>query len=199
MFTGIIQTTGLIKDIEKTKQGLTLQVQTNNLIKKLKIGSSVAIDGTCFTIIKLKKNIFFIHAMPETIKKTIVSYYKEGNVVNIEKPLTLSSPIDGHFVLGHIDFTGKIKKIINKKGDTIFEISFPHSYSKYLAEKGSVTINGISLTISGKNSQTFTVNIIPYTMEITNLKYLNEKDLVNIEIDTLARYIISSLKTNENR
>jgi riboflavin synthase len=193
MFTGIITHTGKVHTIVKDEKGLNLEIKLNPP-KKIKIGSSLAIDGACFTAIKLNKNMVQVHAMPETLEKTIVTNYKPGETVNIEFPLTLNTPLDGHFVLGHIDAVGKVKKILSSKNKFSIQISYPNNLKPYFPSKGSVTLNGISLTISASKPESFQVDIIPHTHKVTNLKFLKPGSQVNIEIDALARYIIPLLK-----
>jgi riboflavin synthase len=196
MFTGIIRQTGKIQKIE-TRNGLkilTVKIYPNkkeSQKRSLKIGDSIAIDGCCLTITSCTKNLFIVDAMPETLNKTIIPQYKKGTVVNLENPLKIGDSLDGHFVQGHIDFTGTVMKV-EKEGDSKkITISIPKPMRKYFALKGSVTVNGVSLTISKVTADSFQVALIPQTLKTTNLNSLKKTDKANIEIDVLARYVLA--------
>ncbi|MFC1750453.1 riboflavin synthase [Pseudomonadota bacterium] len=185
MFTGIIQELGTVKKISKEKKVVSLQIQAK-LSSKVKKGDSVAVDGACLTVVRKTKTAFFVEVIPESIKRTIISSYKKGTKVNLELPMKLSDRLHGHFVLGHVDGIGKVS------GDA--KITPPKSLLKHIAHKGSITINGVSLTVSKKSSTSFSVALIPETIRSTNLGSLNIGDSVNLEIDLLSRYL-DSLKS----
>ncbi|MDP3244565.1 MAG: riboflavin synthase [bacterium] len=185
MFTGIIEKTGVIKKIEPRY----LIIGVENFLSDLKIGDSVAVNGVCLTIIKLNKNDFKVEIMPETLHLTNFFYLKQGEAVNLEKSLKAGDRLDGHFVLGHIDGVGKVIKI-KKDGQFIdLIIKAPTNLRKYIAKKGAIAVNGISLTIAEDLKNSFRVALITRTREVTNLKNIKEGDLVNLEIDILARYL----------
>lgn len=188
MFTGIIQEIGQVQDIEKTKSGTVFSIKASEVIKNKTIGQSIAVNGICTTITKIDKTAFSFHAMPETLKRTNINKFKIGSKVNLEAAMRLNESLDGHLVQGHIDTTCIVKKIENDKTKKL-TISFNHEISPFLSFKGAITINGVSLTISDLQENTFSVDLIPYTLEKTNLGDLKTGDEVNIEVDLISRYI----------
>lgn len=189
MFTGIIQTTGTIKKIETRADIKIISIYAPTIAPSKKIGDSIAIDGACLTITAVNGENFSVEAVPETIKKTVVKNYSNGARVNLENPLRIGDTLDGHFVSGHVDFVGTIKKIETTGESKTLNISFSESMAKFFAIKGSVTINGVSLTISKLKSNTFEVSLIPQTLKTTNLDEIKEESQVNIEVDLLSRYL----------
>ncbi|MEA2088882.1 MAG: riboflavin synthase [Patescibacteria group bacterium] len=189
MFSGIVKTTGKIKKIEKKNKKVYFTIKTNNFLNNIKIGASIACDGVCLTVVKKTKNSFQAELMPETLRITKFSNSKIGDFINLEKSLRVGDFVDGHFVMGHIDGIGKIQKIILDKEYVNLIIKIPKGLKKFLAYKGSVSINGVSLTISGVGNNWFKVSLITHTLEITNLSCLKINDKVNIEIDMVARYL----------
>lgn len=185
MFTGIIETTGKIKKID----GCNRIIEAHDFLDDAKIGDSIAVNGVCTTIIFLDKDEFTIELMPETLRVTNLNEIKEGDEVNLEKSLKMNGRLDGHFVLGHVDGVGRVSEI-REDGEFIeVIISAPEDLRKYLARKGTVAVNGVSLTISEDLGDKFKVSIITHTREITNFKNIKEGDVVNLEIDMLARYL----------
>lgn len=178
MFTGIITNLGKVK--ARTKD--TLSVVSG---KKLLKGDSISVDGICLTVIKTGKDYFVVNFIEETANKTNIKYLQAGDLVNLELPVTPNSFLSGHIVQGHVDGLGRLVEI--KTG--ILRVVVPVKLSKYIVEKGSISINGISLTVIKTGNNFFTVGIIPYTWENTMLHTLNPGDLVNIEVDILAKYI----------
>jgi riboflavin synthase len=187
MFTGIITHIGTIEEIQNNKYKIAAD---GNLVSKLKQGSSVAVNGTCLTLINdPQENTFLVEVMPETQKKTMLSKIKTGDKVNLETPMSPESLFEGHIVQGHIDGVGEIITITPEGNSHILEIKITPKLSKYLVDKGSVALNGISLTIIKATQNSFTVGIIPYTMEHTMLQYAKVGDMVNVETDVLAKYV----------
>lgn len=182
MFTGIITNLGKVKN--KTKDTLTV-ISDQELVKKLSGGDSIALNGICLTVVKTGRNSFMIDFMEETAKRTNIKYLEAGDLVNLELPVTPNSFLSGHIVQGHVDGLGKLVEI--KTG--ILRVVVPVKLSKYIVEKGSISINGISLTVIETGNNFFTVGIIPYTWENTMLHTLNPGDFVNIEVDILAKYV----------
>ena len=194
MFTGIINHLGKIKTKSKNK----LQVEcSKDLINKLSIGASIAIDGICLTVVSLSKNSFEIDFMPETANRTNIRYLKINDRVNLELPATPDTFLSGHIVQGHIDGVVKLINITSDENSHILKFSVPTSVSKYIEEKGSIALNGISLTIIESSRDYFTVGIIPHTWDKTMLYTLKIGDFVNIEVDILAKYLKSLLKKEE--
>jgi riboflavin synthase len=186
MFTGIISDLGKIK--KKTESELSIETDIQ-LIKKLSLGASIAVNGICLTVISLEKNSFAIDFMPETAKKTNIQYLKIDDEVNLELPATPETFLSGHIVQGHVDAVGKIISIRKEGNSFIFTISIPSALQKYIVEKGSVTINGISLTAISVTDKQITVGIIPHTMKETMLHNVHSGDYVNLEVDIMAKYI----------
>jgi riboflavin synthase len=202
MFTGIIQDIGTATNITKKQDVATFTIESKKITPMLNIGDSISIDGTCLTVVKKKHEEFEVEAIPETINKTISKNYTIGKQVNLEPSMQISDRFHGHMVTGHIDFIGLISRIDSEEETIAFAIQFPKEYSKYFAMKGSVTINGVSLTISKLNADNFEVQIIPHTQKSTNLNRTNfpkieKKGEINIEIDIIARYLESLLNEKE--
>jgi len=185
MFTGIIRKIGIVSDIKKSDQNRILKIKSDI---RCKTGDSIAINGVCATVIKKSPGTFFVELMPETLKRTNLGALKKNSKVNLEKPLKYGDKISGHFVLGHIDGTGIVKAISGTKNYKVIKIKAPRSLRKFIVFKGSISINGVSLTISKVKDDAFEVSLIPYTLTHTNLGDLKINDKVNIEIDVLARY-----------
>ena len=184
MFTGIVEETGFIKSFD----GHKLIVECSKVLENTQIGDSIAIDGCCQTVVAMNANSFSADVSAETLK--ITKGFKTGECVNLERALLPQTRMGGHIVQGHIDGTGKYL------GDMTFEV--PKELDKYIVYKGSITVNGVSLTVSKNKNNTFSVAIIPHTLENTNLKYLKIGDFVNIETDILGRYVEKFLSTKNN-
>lgn len=193
MFSGIVEKAGIIKKIENRDGKIYFTIEIKKFLRDIKIGSSVSCDGVCLTIIKKTADKFIVELMPETLSLTKFTNSKIGDLINLEKSLKVSDRVDGHFVMGHIDGVGIIKKIIKDGEYTDLVIKVPQRLMKYLAYKGSASINGVSLTISGVGKLWFKVSLITHTLKITDLSKLKNNDKVNIEIDMLARYLKSLL------
>lgn len=198
MFTGIIQQLGTIKIIKEQNGILKLTIEAPKISRSKKNGDSIAVDGICLTVTSTDSRTFSLEAIPETQKMTIISAYKKGSKVNLENPLKIGEELGGHFVSGHVDFISTLKKIFTAGESKIFTFSLPRKFIKFFALKGSVTVNGVSLTISDVTSDTFEVSLIPETLKNTNLSSLEIKDQVNIEVDLISRYLDSLLK-NKSR
>ena len=205
MFSGIISALGIVKnityndiysvDIEVKKINLEDFEKSDNLIK---IGCSIACSGVCLTLTGKKDNILTFDISNETLNKTNLSNWKIGNIVNLERALRVGDEIGGHFVTGHVDTVLELKKIIEEDGSKILYISLNNEISPYIASKGSITIDGISLTVNEVKNDYFNVNIIPFTWHNTNLSNVKVNDFVNIEIDLLSRYLVNYQKKKEN-
>ena len=197
MFSGIIQSFGYLDKINKDKNIYIIKTDLN--LSNINIGSSICCDGVCLTVIdifedKNNDNTFSVNISEETLIKSNIINWKISSKINLEKSLRVGDEISGHFVYGHVDTTTKILNISNLQNSWEFEFQLPLSYfnpiiKSLIVEKGSVAINGISLTIAKVTDNSFTVSIIPHTYINTNLSFLNLNDIVNIEFDPLARYI----------
>tara|TARA_B100000886_G_scaffold128737_1_gene86803 strand:+ start:444 stop:1031 length:588 start_codon:yes stop_codon:yes gene_type:complete len=190
MFNGIIYNTGTINTIKKKKNSIYIGVKTNLSFKKKDIGASVCCDGVCLTIEKIEKKIIYFYISNETLKRSNFKSYKKNQIINLEKSILFGHSISGHFTQGHVDTVAKIKKIyfIDKTWLIKFQI-LDIKLSKYLMEKASISINGVSLTISKVYKNFFEINVIPHTLKLTNLKNLKPNKLVNVELDILSKYM----------
>ncbi|MBI5207454.1 MAG: riboflavin synthase, partial [Candidatus Firestonebacteria bacterium] len=189
MFTGIIEETGIIKKIKHEQEGLRLYIKAKKVIEDIKLGESISIDGVCLTVETWEKDSFAVYVMPESIRKTTLSKVKIGQIVNLEKALPLNGRLGGHFVLGHVDTSGTIVQITKEASAKIFKIIINDEFSKFLIKKGSIAVNGVSLTIVDSGRDFFTVSIIPHTQQITNLGIIKIEDRVNIEFDIIAKHV----------
>jgi len=199
MFNGIIYSQGRIKSIRKNPRyvagSLVVEIASNIKFKKSDIGESVSCDGVCLTLIRIKKKSFLFYLSKETLKRSNFKYAKIGKSVNIEKSLLHGQKISGHYVQGHVDSTAKIKDIliIDKSWVIKLELKDKKLY-KYLVEKASISINGVSLTLSKVAKKYFEINVIPHTLKLTNLRNLKIKDIVNVELDIFGKYILKLSK-----
>jgi riboflavin synthase len=193
MFTGIVEGIGTIEEIStKTKNRSAIQMTVNlgKNSKGLKIGQSVALNGVCLTAIKVDKSNCIFEMIEETTKKTDLGTLKVGGIVNIERSLKAGERLEGHFVLGHVDGVGIIKKISKKPKEVQVWFELPKKLSKYVVKKGSIAVDGISLTIVDVKNNLASVALIPHTIEVTNFKTKKVGDKLNIETDILGKYIL---------
>jgi len=187
MFSGVIEELGEVLSISRKRDISLLQLKSKNIIQDSRIGDSISVNGTCLTIIKKEGNILGFEVMPETLKITNLRVLKIKEKVNLERSLRVGDRVSGHFVSGHIDCLGIIRNKHYIANNLCFEIAFPVKFSDYVLPKGSVAIDGISLTIVTKKSGTFLVYIIPHTLKNTTLGFKGPSDKVNIEFDILAK------------
>tara|TARA_B100001057_G_scaffold149274_1_gene149184 strand:- start:114 stop:701 length:588 start_codon:yes stop_codon:yes gene_type:complete len=190
MFNGIIYNTGSIYSISQTKNSLFIGIKSKLRFNQDEVGSSVCCDGVCLTLVKIKKNVIYFYVSKETLNRSNFKLLKKNNIINLEKSISYGQKISGHFTQGHVDSVAKIKKI--KVLDKTWIISFQilnKSLTKFLMEKASISINGVSLTISKVNINSFEINIIPHTLKLTNLQNLKNVSLVNVELDIFSKYI----------
>ena len=194
MFNGIIHNSGTVKKISGGKNSLEIVLKTNLSFKKSELGASLCCNGACLTITKINKNLISFYLSKETLNKTNFKYIKIGNIINVEKSLNYGNKISGHYVQGHTDTTGRVVNttILNKTWIVMFEIK--KKFQKYLIEKGSIAINGVSLTISKIKNNGFEINIIPHTLKLTNLIKLKKNDHINIEFDIFSKYLLNLKK-----
>jgi riboflavin synthase len=187
MFTGIVES-AIISSIEVQETGWTLAVASASVAARVKLGDSVAVDGACLSVIAIHNDTISFFVSTESIAKTIIKHYTKGCKVNIELPLQPTSFLGGHYVLGHVDDTALVQNIVVSDTAWFVTIAFDASFSKYAVYKGSVTINGVSLTVNKTDQNLLELCIIPITLEKTNLSALQIGDRVNIEFDILAKY-----------
>tara|TARA_B110000971_G_C19958696_1_gene476884 strand:- start:419 stop:1003 length:585 start_codon:yes stop_codon:yes gene_type:complete len=191
MFNGIIYNTGSILKISKNKLSSDITLKTNISFKKSEIGSSLCCNGTCLTITKIKKNDVSFYLSNETLNRTNFRYIKFGDLINIEKSLIYGNKISGHYVQGHTDTIGLISNINIIDKTWVFDFVIKKFYKKFLVEKGSIAINGVSLTISKVVKNGFQINVIPHTLKLTNLIKLKKNNIVNIEFDIFSKYLLN--------
>ena len=194
MFSGIIKHTGKISKIYKNINNCIIVILSKIKFSNLEVGSSVSCSGTCLTLEKYKRNLSKFYISKETLNRTNFKFLNKGDLINLEKSLEYGNRISGHFVQGHVDTTSAIKTIDFVGKSWFINFKLLKRYKKYLVQKGSITINGVSLTISKILKNGFQVVVIPQTLKLTNLIYLKEKDVVNVEFDVLGKYIKSFLK-----
>lgn len=194
MFNGIIKNTGKISKIYKKNDNCYIEISTKMKFTKSEIGSSISCSGACLTIENYNRNLVKFYVSKETLNKTTFKTSKSGDIINLEKSLKYGNRISGHFVQGHVDITSSIKKILFIGKSWLINFKLLERYKKYLVPKGSITINGVSLTITKILRFGFQISIIPQTLKLTNLIYLKERDLVNVEFDILGKYIKSITK-----
>ena len=195
MFTGIIEGLGTIKRLSMKGADAVLEIEAGIEMADVRLGDSIAVNGACLTVTAKNQNIFHADVSAETLDKTNLKRMHPGSKVNLEKSLRVGGYLGGHFVLGHVDGTGRILSKTQKSGSVIFAIQTDEALARYIVEKGSVAIDGISLTINKVENGTFYANIIPHTAEKTTLLVKKEGDLVNIETDILGKYVEKLLQS----
>jgi riboflavin synthase len=194
MFTGIIKNRGLFKGYRSGKQELTLE--ESSLSDRLDLGESLAINGVCLSLIKKDRDTLFFNLSDETLKRTTLGRLRPQQQLNLELPLSLSTPLSGHLVTGHIDGVGKVLRIKAAGKGKRFTISFASELRPYFVPKGSVAIDGVSLTVADLSSTTIDVEVIPITLEESNMNTLRRGDAVNIECDILGKYVYNWISKN---
>ena len=210
MFSGIVKEIGTVKNLESKNGILELTISSERLINTLKEGSSIAVNGCCLTVTVIASDplrprsearamtsIFKVQATQETLQKTNFLNLKFDSKVNLEPSLKLGETIDGHLVSGHVDTTGEISDIVSSGENKIIKISHSNEYGKYIAPKGSITVNGVSLTVIESKNGKFDFTLIPFTRDNTNLGLLKIGDLVNLEVDLISRYLVNYLENKK--
>ena len=193
MFTGIIQEIGTIQRIS-LGEAYRLKIKAEKVLEGIELGDSISVDGTCLTVVDFDKSGFDVDAMPETIEKTTLKFFQIGSKVNLEASLRMGDKLGGHWVLGHVDGTGKILNTTKVGNSVVYEISIPRELSKYLVPKGSVAVDGISLTIIECGEESLKIGVIPHTRENTTLGKKGVGTYVNLETDVLGKYIYRYMK-----
>lgn len=188
MFTGIIETLGVVKDIKKEQSNLHFYIESP-ISNELKIDQSVAHNGVCLTVVEVANNIHKVTAIDETLRKTNLGFLQIGDIVNLERCMPANGRFDGHIVQGHVDQTATCIEKTDQQGSWLFTFQYDTSTNNITVEKGSITVNGISLTVVNSQKDKFSVAIIPYTIEHTNLKFVEEGDIVNLEFDIVGKYV----------
>ena len=188
MFTGIIESLGIIKEIEKDQQNLNLTIESE-ITHELKIDQSIAHNGICLTVVKIENKNYTVTAIKETIDKTSIGTWKIGDMINLERAMKLGDRLDGHIVQGHVDQIGTCTNIKEANGSWFFTFEYDPTLKNITIEKGSITINGTSLTVINSRLNTFSVAIIPYTFDHTNFNTFKIGTIVNLEFDVIGKYV----------
>jgi len=188
MFTGIIETLGTIQEIEKDKDNVHITI-ASSITDELQIDQSVAHNGICMTVVAINKNLYTVTAIGETIKKTNISHWEIGDSVNLERAMKLGDRLDGHIVQGHVDQIGNCIVAKETNGSWYYTFEYDESLENITIEKGSITVNGVSLTVVDSRKNEFSVAIIPYTFENTNFKNFKVDTKVNLEFDVIGKYV----------
>ena len=189
MFTGIVEEMGRVVGWANS----TLTIRARKVMDGLKLGDSIAVNGACLTIVAFAEGSFMVDLAPETLRRTALGAFTPGDALNLERPLSVNDRLGGHIVQGHVDATGRITSRKPESECVILRINSPKRLMPYIVEKGFVAIDGISLTVVKKGALSFTLSVIPYTLENTNLKEKPVGDRVNLEVDILAKYVRSLL------
>ncbi len=189
MFTGIIEETGSVID----RQDYALTIRAAAVIPRMKLGDSIAVNGTCLTVVHFDAGQFQVDLAPETLRRTALGQLETGSTVNLERPLAIDGRLGGHIVQGHIDAAGRITSIRPEGDCFLFRIRAPKRLMPYIVEKGFIAVDGISLTVVDKRDTSFTLSVIPYTLQNTNLREKSANHRVNLEVDILAKYVESLL------
>jgi len=214
MFTGIVQEAGRVESVQKTSGGIRLAIRARMVAAGLKVGDSVAVNGCCLTAVQIsparlragggsavppnkQERVMSFDLLQETWKWTNLQFAKEGTLVNLERPLSASARLDGHFVTGHIDGLGKIEKWERSGADHLLEISAPSTIMRYVVSKGSIALDGISLTVAEVQKERFVLWIIPHTYEVTALRERKIGDAVNLETDILGKYVEKFVRSSK--
>jgi riboflavin synthase len=189
VFTGIIEGLGTVKSLTRAAGGIRIGIEADFPMDKIKVGDSIAISGACLTVVDFHDNIFEVDVAPETLARTTLDQVKIGDRVNLERPLRLGGRLDGHLVTGHVDGVGVIRARRPLANAMLFAFGVPEALSRYIVEKGSVAVDGISLTVNACKRSTFEVSIIPHTAKITSMGFKKVGDSVNIEADIIGKYV----------
>ncbi len=193
MFTGIIEEIGTVKSLTTSYPAARLSINAKTILEDVRIGDSISIDGVCLTVVKFDSNSFDVDVQQETINLTRISSYRPGKEVNLERAATPQTRLGGHYVQGHIDGTGIVRSWRCINNDWVLRVSCPVELNKYIVNKGFITLNGISLTVTGKTGE-IESHIIPHTRDITSLRSMSIGDKINIEVDVIAKYIEKLVK-----
>lgn len=196
MFTGIVQELGTVKRIENTGSSYIIGITSAVIAGSVNIGDSICVNGACLTAISSDGDTMVFDVMAETVRSTSLSFLQAGDKVNLERALKAGGTLDGHFVLGHIDCVGAVKRVNSSGGEFIISLGFAPGFSRLVVDKGSIAVDGISLTVNNPGNGTCDVHLIPHTMKITTLNMKKAGDKVNLEFDILGKYIDRRMAVN---
>jgi riboflavin synthase len=189
MFTGIIEEIGLVEGIKKTGEAFVLSINAKKVLEGVQLGDSIAVNGVCLTVTSFSNSRFTVDVMPETVKATSLKDVNKGSRVNLERAMAAGGRFGGHFVSGHVDGTGIIKNKKPFENAVYYEIEAPKEVLKFIILKGSIAVDGTSLTIFGLSEETFTISLIPHTLSETVLGFKGRGDIVNLECDMIGKYV----------
>lgn len=193
MFTGIIESVGFVKNLKQEKENLHITIESN-FTSELKIDQSIAHNGVCLTIVNIDGNAYTVTAIKETLDKSNLKFVDIGDEINLERAMILGARLDGHIVQGHVDQTAVCTNIVEENGSWIFSFDYDNTYKNITIEKGSITINGVSLTVVNSQKNSFSVAIIPYTYDNTNFHTFKKGTVVNLEFDVIGKYVARLLE-----
>ena len=197
MFTGLIEAVGVVADVQRTASGLRLRL-SSNLAGELHVGDSLAVNGVCLTVVTVAGDAVEADVGPETMKVTTLGAARKGQAMNLERPMRADGRFGGHFVLGHVDDTGRVHSIREEGDARWLRVSFNPALAAYLIPKGSIAIDGISLTLAGLDGMVFDVMVVPHTWQHTNLQTLGAGDRVNLECDVVGKYVVKAAALMES-
>lgn len=189
MFTGLVEQVGTIRSIQQNGNGLTLEIKADKIVKDVALGDSIAVDGVCLTVTQFTHNSFRVDAVGETVSRSTLKERSVGDAVNLERALMAGQRMGGHIVQGHVDAVAKIAKVEQRDPEVWLIVDLPDSLQQFVVEKGSVTIDGLSLTIAETHASSIAIAVIPHTAQVTTIGHKKAGDAVNIEVDVLAKYI----------
>ncbi|MDP2921268.1 MAG: riboflavin synthase [Candidatus Omnitrophota bacterium] len=189
MFTGIVEEIGAVKGIVKSSTGAVLRIKTEKICADAKIGDSIAVNGACLSVVQIDGSVLSFDVIPETLKRTTLGDLKANDPVNLERSLKADARMAGHFVTGHVDYKAKIVDLVQKSEGTGFKISLPAEFAKFVVEKGSIGLDGVSLTVAEVTEKDFTVYLIPLTLKDTTFSAKKKGDFLNVETDIIGKYV----------
>jgi riboflavin synthase len=196
MFTGLIEEIGSVKNVQNRGGARKITVNSRVCVKDADIGDSINVNGVCQTVVEVSSGNFAVEAVEETIKKSNLGELKVNDKVNLESSLTLNKKLGGHFVLGHVDATGKILSVKQLQESYLVSVSYPPEYRNFITHVGSIAVDGVSLTIADFDDEQFTISVIPHTWDNTVFRYKNNGSVVNLEFDILGKYVDRMLNKN---
>ncbi|HUI07959.1 MAG TPA: riboflavin synthase [Verrucomicrobiae bacterium] len=199
MFTGIVEEAGHVEQIRAGKRSTELTIRAPKIGPSLRVGNSVAVNGACLTVVGTRRGVLRFDVLNETLRRTNLQFARTGSLVNLERPLRADARLDGHFVLGHVDGRGTVRRWERVGKDYVLEVAAPVAVMRYIVEKGSVAVDGISLTVAGVGRGWFCIWIIPHTRAVTNLQARRAGDVVNLEADILGKYVDQLLRGRRAR
>lgn len=189
MFTGIIEERGILQEVQRSVNCAEVTIQAKKVLEEIKLGDSIAVNGICLTVTSFTKDIFTADVMPETWRRCSISQLSKGQLVNLERAMPMNGRFGGHIVSGHIDGIGKIQGMKREENAVLYEILAEEKILRYVIEKGSIAIDGISLTVTNVTDKSFFVSVIPHTVQNTNLKERKKGEFVNLEADCIGKYV----------